>query len=288
MKTLKVLCAALMISALASAQGDYNNFVVERKNIQKQMEEMLKSDKAFKNKTATSEFQALVRRLLELDDKIILSANHTVNELQKDNAELEKKANVAPRTIVKTIPGKAGVSINDSVYDALFISQNKVNNLSEAMKAKDEAFMTLLSKSDSLISANRKMQARFDALTIDNKALEEKNIVLIIFNSLVALGLILALFFLLRKPVAKKMLLNSPAPKPEAAVPVVAQPEPVRKQPEVKPEPVIKVSSEGILAASHDALDFKLDQIEKLARLKEKGYLTDEEFIVQKKQILGS
>jgi len=41
------------------------------------------------------------------------------------------------------------------------------------------------------------------------------------------------------------------------------------------------------LSASHDALDFKLDQIEKLARLKEKGYLTDEEFNVQKRQILG-
>lgn len=288
MKTVRILLAMVLMSCAAMAQSDYNNFVVERKNIQKQMEDMLKSDKAFKNKNATAEFQALVRRLLELDDKIILSANYTVNELQKDNVELQKKANVAPKTIIRTVTRKGTVMPNDSVYDALFIAQNKVGNLSEAMKAKDEAFMTLLNKSDSLISANKNMQARFNALAADNKALEEKNIVLIIFNSLVALGLILALFFLLRKPVAKKMLLNTPAPKQENTVPNTAAAETVRKQPETKLEPVIKVSPEGILAASHDALDFKLDQIEKLARLKEKGYLTDEEFVVQKKQILGS
>ncbi|HPA31760.1 MAG TPA: SHOCT domain-containing protein, partial [Bacteroidia bacterium] len=124
----------------------------------------------------------------------------------------------------------------------------------------------------------------------DNKALSEKNIVLIVFNSLVAVGLILSLFFLLRKPVAKKMLLNTPdSEKPLAKVEQsrVAQQVPVARPVEVKPEPVIKVSPEGILSASHDALDFKLDQIEKLARLKEKGYLTDEEFNVQKRQILG-
>lgn len=288
MKKVRILLAMMLMSCAVIAQSDYNNFVVERKNIQKQMEEMLKTDKAFKNKNATAEFQALVRRLLELDDKIILSANYTVNELQKDNVELQKKANVQPKTIIKTIPGKSSVLTNDSVYDALFIAQNKVGNLSEAMKAKDEAFMTLLNKSDSLISANKKIQAKFDALAIDNKALEEKNIVLIIFNSLVALGLILSLFFLLRKPVAKKMLLNSPASARETQPVSVTSTEPVRKKPEVNTEPVIKVSSEGILAASHDALDFKLDQIEKLARLKEKGYLTDEEFVVQKKQILGS
>lgn len=287
MKFWKFFLPVVLITSQIYAQGDYNNFVVERKNVQKQMEEMLRSDKAFKNKNATAEFNALVRKLLDLDDKIILSANYTVNQLQKENTELEKKANVAPKTIIKTIAGKGSALTNDSVYDALFIAQNKVNNLSEAMKAKDDAFMTLLNKSDSLISANKTTQARFDALTADNKALEEKNIVLIIFNSLVALGLILALFFLLRKPVAKKMLLNTPATKTDKPLPEAAPSEPLRKQ-EVKPEPVIKVSSEGILTASHDALDFKLDQIEKLARLKEKGYLTDEEFVVQKRQILGS
>ncbi len=89
------------------------------------------------------------------------------------------------------------------------------------------------------------------------------------------------------------MLLNTPPPK-NAPVPVAKTSEQpaavvVPKQVETKVEPVIKVSPEGILSAStHDALDFKLDQIEKLARLKERGYLTDEEFNLQKRQILGS
>jgi hypothetical protein len=293
MKTVAHIILFLLISVTGYSQPDYNNFVVERKNVQKQLEEMLGTEKAFKNKNATAEFQALIRKMIELDEKIILSANYTVNALQKENSDLQKKATVLPKTIVRTIPGKATSLVTDSVYDALFIAQNRVANLSEGLKAKEESFKVLLSKSDSLIVANKKLQTRFDALMADNKAIEEKNMVLIVFNSLVAVGLILALFFLLRKPVARKMLLNTP-PAKTTPVPVAKtseQPATVvaPKQVEAKIEPVIKVSPEGILSAStHDALDFKLDQIEKLARLKERGYLTDEEFNLQKRQILGS
>ncbi|HOZ89538.1 MAG TPA: SHOCT domain-containing protein [Bacteroidia bacterium] len=290
MKALFTIWLCLVFSLTAFSQNEYNNFVVERKNVQKQIDEMLRSDKAFKNRNATAEFQALIRKLLELDDKIILSANYTVNTLQNENKDLEKQANLKPKTIIKTVHGKTVTVANDSIYDALFIAQNRLTNLNDALKAKDGAFDQLLNKSDSLIVANKTMQARFDALMADNKALNEKNIVLIVFNSLVAVGLILSLFFLLRKPVAKKMLLNTPeSEKPLARVEHsrVLQQVPVAKPVEVKPEPVIKVSPEGIFSASHDALDFKLDQIEKLARLKEKGYLTDEEFNIQKRQILG-
>ena len=290
MKVFFTIWLCFVFSLTAFSQNEYNNFVVERKNVQKQIDEMLNSDKAFKNKNATAEFQALIRKLLELDDKIILSANYTVNILQNENKDLEKQANLKPKTIIKTVHGKTVAVANDSIYDALFIAQNRVSNLNDALKAKDGAFGQLLNKSDSLIITNKTLQARFDALMADNKALNEKNIVLIVFNSLDAVGLILSLFFLLRKPVAKKMLLNTPDnEKPAAKIEQsrVVQQVPVAMSVELKPEPVIKVSPEGILSASHDALDFKLDQIEKLARLKEKGYLTDEEFNVQKRQILG-
>lgn len=67
--------------------------------------------------------------------------------------------------------------------------------------------------------------------------------------------------------------------------------EPVKIKPLVKEikkeETKVKISSEGIVTPPNDKVDLKLEQIEKLARLREKGYLTDEEFAFQKRQILG-
>jgi hypothetical protein len=288
-----LVIALLLLPVFLAAQNDLNNFVVERKNVQKQLEELLKTEKAFKSKTGPAELQTLFKRLLDLDEQIILSANYSLNILQREKEDAVKKGMaIAPsKTIIKTVPSGA---VHDSLTDALYISQNQVTSMTALLHAKNDALSSLMIKSDSLIVANKKLESRFQALMADHKLIEEKNLVLIVLNSLVVLGLILALFFLLRKPVAKKILLNpvskSDAKDSENKQPFVAAPkETVKKNDEFTiPEPVLKISSQGIVSSAHDVLDFKLDQIEKLARLKEKGYLTEDEFSVQKKQILGN
>jgi hypothetical protein len=42
------------------------------------------------------------------------------------------------------------------------------------------------------------------------------------------------------------------------------------------------------MRAHHDPLEQKMDKIEKLGRLRERGLLTDEEFIAQKEKILNA
>ena len=47
MKVFFTIWLCFVFSLTAFSQNEYNNFVVERKNVQKQIDEMLNSDKAF-------------------------------------------------------------------------------------------------------------------------------------------------------------------------------------------------------------------------------------------------
>jgi hypothetical protein len=309
------LMVMLFLSPKLFAQDDLNDLIAQRKNVQKQVDAMAKNDKTFKNKASYADYLSTYKKLMDIDEQIILAANFSMNTLVKERDEaLKKAASGGIKTVIKTVPTLVLGKNNDSLANAVTSLQFQTSNLNNVLKAKDEALMRLATKSDSLETENKKFTSQFQALEVDNKNLGEKNLILMIFNSLVVIALIMSLFFLLRKPVAKKLLFNEPPAYPTNTqsesrpftaeiAPVVATPAPVpvqppplqeperiiRKAPEVtRPEPVFKVSSEGILSGTHDGLDLKLDQIEKLARLKEKGYLTDEEFNTQKRQILGS
>ena len=282
----------------ASAQSDMSDLVNERKAILKQVDDLSKNEKTFKNKKTIADFQATLKKLVEIDEQIILAANYSINSLtsQRDEALKTKKE------VIKT-PGTTTVvyAASDSLLNVINNMQQDAGSLNSLLKVKDEALTAIAYRSDSLQTANKRISAKFDAMAVDIKNTSEKNTILIIFNCLAVLALLICLFFLVRRPTAKKMLLNQPPVKipvqQEAAfvqqTPVVApQPELEKSKavspPSVKkPEPVIKVSSEGILSSTNDSLDSKLEQLEKLARLREKGFLTDDEFALQKKQILG-
>lgn len=319
------LALMLFLSPRLFAQDDLNDLILQRKNVQKQVDAMAKNDKTFKNKASYADYLSTYKKLMDIDEQIILAANYSMNSLVKERDDALKKAAAGGvKTIIKTVPVRVpgGNANNDSLSNALTSLQFQTSNINNILKEKDKTLMRLATKADSLESTNKKLVSEMQLVQTDNKSLEEKNLVLVIFNSLVVILLILSLFFLFKRPAAKKLLFNEPAPRkvntemeqpvavvyppispipapvvvtspvvetPPAPAPVITpEPERIIKRPEVvKQEPVFKVSSEGI-SASHDGLDVKLDQIEKLARLKEKGYLTDEEFNVQKRQILGS
>ena len=323
---LSSLVVMLFLSPKLFAQDDLNDLILQRKNVQKQVDAMAKNDKTFKNKASYADYLSTYKKLMDIDEQIILAANYSMNSLVKERDEALKKATAGGvKTIIKTVPVRVpgGNASSDSLSNALTSLQFQASNINNVLKEKDKTLMRLATKADSLESTNKKFTSEMQLLQTDNKGLEEKNLVLVIFNSLVVIALILILFFLFKSPAAKKLLFNEPAPRPVnsqvheqpvavvyppispiptpilAAPPIVEtppapapvptpEPERIIKRPEiVKPEPVFKVSSEGI-SASHDGLDIKLDQIEKLARLKEKGYLTEEEFNSQKRQILGN
>ncbi len=292
--------ASCLIVQNAFAQSDMSDLVNERKAVLKQVDELSKNEKTFKNKKTIADFQSALKKLVEIDEQIILAANYSINSLTSQRDEALKKK----KEVIKT-PGTTTVvyAASDSLLNVINNMQQDAGSLNSLLKVKDEALTAIAYRSDSLQTANKRMSAKFDAMAVDIKNTSEKNTILIIFNCLAVLALLICLFFLVRRPAAKKMLLNQPPAKTPVqtevapivqSVPVVA-PQPEPEKPKIIPappvvkktEPVIKVSSEGILSSTNDSLDSKLEQLEKLARLREKGFLTDEEFALQKKQILG-
>lgn len=260
------------------AQSDkLNQLINDRNDLLNQYEVYSKTDKAFKNKKAIADYQTLIKRIVDLDAQIIGQATYAAEQAVKSKDDALKKL-MARKPGSKLIISPA----SDSLIDALSAKQNEAEYLSTMMKVKGETVTRLSAINDSLLVSEKKLAAKLKIISGDNESLNQKNLLLIIFNLLVILVLIIFLVYVMRKPSSKKYA-------------AVAQQKPVHvpansfKQPvEVKrEESVVKISSDGIMHSSNDSIDNKLDQIEKLAKLREKGYLTEDEFTLQKRQILG-
>jgi hypothetical protein len=106
----------------------------------------------------------------------------------------------------------------------------------------------------------KKLEGNVDSFKGENLKLNQSNRILIVFNSLVAVLLITSLVFFLRKIGKKK---NEPA--------------------------VLNTPSGGKLNSQVKFVNFedKLAQLERLGKLREKQLLSEEEFIVEKQNILG-
>ena len=113
----------------------------------------------------------------------------------------------------------------------------------------------------SLAAENKKLQDEFHDALGEKLQSSHTSSVLFIMNVLVGIFLLLALLWMFMR---KK---GSPAEDNTDEIP--------------KPQPQAKLNGYAL------PLEHQLDQIEKLGSLREKGLLTDDEFNLQKRQILG-
>lgn len=286
---MKSLLCLLMVLAfyVVNAQSDkMSQLINDRNDLLNQLEEMGVTDKSLKNKKALSDYQALIKKIIDLDAQIIGQANYEIEQREKSKDDLLRKLN--DKKSGKTVYVTSSATPDDSLQNELSNLLGQTATLDAALKAKDESIKLLLNKNDSIGIAYKASLAKQEKLITDAKAMEDKNLLLIFFNSIILIALIGLLAYMMRKP-KKKMLIAKAPQSISPEIPMME--EPVKIKPIVKEikkeETKVKISSEGIVTPPNDKVDLKLEQIEKLARLREKGYLTDEEFSFQKRQILG-
>lgn len=149
------------------------------------------------------------------------------------------------------------IGVNDSLQllqhqtDSLFKAENLVSS------ELNERLLKMENERKSLEESNSEV-------TDENLQLNQSNRILIIFNSVVAILLVITLVFVIRRAGRKTL------PKPSNTSITSATP---------------SSSSQNLRFSSFED---KLTQLEKLGTLKEKGILSEEEFLGEKKRILGS
>jgi hypothetical protein len=292
MSKLKTVTFLLMLFAAlffidASAQSDkLNQLVNDRNDLLNQLDEMGVNEKTFKNKKALMDYQTLIKKIIDLDAQIIGQANYEIDQKEKARADMQKQFKDKKSKTVYVENEKPDIGL-DSTLNLL---QGQNETLDAQLKAKSQSINELLNKNDSIGIAYKASLAKQEKLIIDFKNSEDKNLLLIFFNSILLMVLIGVLAYVLRKP-KKKVYVQQQTQQLSPEIPMMQEsvkaPQPTPK--EVKrEEPKLKINSDGIVNPSYDSVDLKLEQIEKLAKLREKGYLTDDEFAFQKRQILGS
>ena len=144
-----------------------------------------------------------------------------------------------------------------ALLDSLFTMQIKFSKMEDSLKTlmrqQKEEIKNLKEEANQLRAANTRINQDLGESKGDNLQSAHTNSVLFIMNLCVGLILLLTLLWMFFK----------------------------RKD---QSRGNIKNYTSGI---STESLEYRLDRIEKLGHLKEKGLLTDEEFTLQKKQILG-
>lgn len=285
---IKSALALLFVFAVfnAVAQSDkMNQLVNDRNDLLNQLDEMGVTEKTLKSKKTLADYQILIKKIIDLDAQIIGQANFEIEQREKTTSDLQKK--LGEKKTGKTVYVTSEVP-NDSITNALSSLQGQAETMDAQLKAKNQTISTLVQKNDSIVTAYKASLAKQEKLITDLKGMEDKNLLLIFFNSILLIALLGVLAYAMRKP-KKKVAVAKTSQQISPEIPMVEETvkiKPILK--EIKKEvPAIKVTSQGIVTPPTDTVDLKLEQIEKLARLREKGYLTDEEFAFQKKQILG-
>jgi len=142
----------------------------------------------------------------------------------------------------------------DSLFSLQVRTSQNEENYRTTIQVEKVKFDELSEQFRSLQEEKKKLTAALEESKGDTLQSSHTSSVLFVFNIVVALILLIALVWMFSS----------------------------RK----KAERVIRGSAINS-AVSTESLDYRMDRIEKLGSLREKGLLTDEEFSLQKKQILG-
>ncbi|MDQ3051151.1 MAG: hypothetical protein M3Q95_09730 [Bacteroidota bacterium] len=148
----------------------------------------------------------------------------------------------------------------DSLQQVISMYVGKLDSLDAVLETERVAAADLREQIIKLDDYRKKLEGNVDSFKGENLKLNQSNRILIVFNSLVAVLLIISLVFFLRKIGRKK-----------ATIEPVSTPLNGRKTEQIK----------------FTSFEDKLAQLERLGKLREKDLLSEDEFVVEKQRILG-
>jgi hypothetical protein len=151
------------------------------------------------------------------------------------------------------------VGIIDSLDQVILEKNAKLHRSDSLLELEKSNSATLREELNKKENIRKTLESDVTEYQGENLKLNQSNRILIVFNSFVAVLLIVTLVFYLRK-------MNR---KPDQDLQIAGK--------------IISNSSTSVHASFED----KLQQLERLGKLREKGFLSDEEFITEKNQILG-
>ncbi|MFI5218402.1 MAG: SHOCT domain-containing protein [Bacteroidia bacterium] len=181
-------------------------------------------------------------------------------------AQKGKKVFIKPEPV--TFTRKEYSKIIDSLSNDIITYRADWEKAQSIIQSRDSALAETKLQMLKMQAAVNDLQANNSEVINRNRKLDQSNRILIIFNSVVGILLLTTLIWFLRNIGRKK----SPKPKPvipfESTSTTVLNPPPPSQN-------------------NHLHFENKLQQLERLGKLKEKGILNDEEFNFQKQQILS-
>lgn len=168
------------------------------------------------------------------------------------------KINVVPKSAPKVNYDKLKI---DSLEMEIGILQSKLLFADSLYQAEKFTTADLRDQVIKLDDYRLKLEGNVNSFKGENMKLNQSNRILIVFNSLVAVLLIISLVFFLKKLGSKKP-----------------------SEGNVKSDSTDPLKPTG---GSFVTLEEKLQQLERLGKLREKGLLSESEFLAEKQQILG-
>lgn len=175
----------------------------------------------------------------------------------------QAKPDAAPKKAVqKSVSKPSADKLKiDSLTLELDALNAKYNNIDSLYKSERFTTAELRDQIIKLDDYRLKLEETINSFKGENLKLNQSNRILIVFNSMVAVLLVISLVFFLKK-IGKKN-------KDEKAIKL--------------DEAISHKSAVGTMLS----LEEKLQQLERLGKLKEKGLLNESEFVNEKQQILG-
>ena len=169
-----------------------------------------------------------------------------------------KSATAKPSAESKALRDKEIIDSLELINLQLSFQKNRYDSLYQAEKFTSAELRDQVIKLDDY---RKNLESNATYIKNENLKLNQSNRILIVFNSFVAVLLLVTLIFFLRR---------------------------MRK----KPAGLLPTSPEGIIAGNKSqnisvSFEDKLQQLERLGQLREKGLLSEEEFLAQKQSILS-
>lgn len=158
--------------------------------------------------------------------------------------------------------------IIDSLNVAVSMLEDEKSSMQEASDKLIARINELEMEVEQLRSDKGELSQQLDGFYSDNLHLNQSNRILIAFNFLVGILLLVSLIFFLRR-LGRNKQAGAGSSSEEAQI----------------PQNTVNPVRQGA-ANVHVSFEDKLQQLERLGSLKEKGVLTDEEFNIQKRTIL--
>ncbi len=211
-----------------------------------------------------TEFRSSIRsyttRLLLVFALFVISPVFQVSAQDSTLRSIRVKVKPAPAFPTTPVIYSTRNLLIDSLNTMVLQLKLRQDSLLDLLRSQRESINAAEAERARLSQENKNLQAELDGAMGDNRQSNHTNSILFIFNIIVGVILLIALVWMFLKK---------------------------------KSDPGERVKRTGSYAPSivhnngSEQFDKELERIEKLGSLREKGLLTDDEFNLQKKQILG-